>query len=211
MTTRVFLLRHAQTDRPDVFHGYESDAGLSDLGYRQAAAIAPIIASLKPDCIWSSGMRRARLTAEPIALACGLPLHIEPELHERKVGILVGTPNSGEIGIWPATLKEWISGNTRAAQQDAESFDAIRDRVLPAWHRIMQGLDGRSVAIVAHGIVIRVLLLSLLEGYSVADWEKVGRIQNVSISEIIGSGENWKPVRIGEVPPEVQALSKQRE
>ncbi len=208
MPTRVLLMRHAQTDRPDVFHGFESDAGLSELGYRQAAAIAPVIAAIEPDAIWSSGMRRARLTAEPIAAACGLLLQIEPELHERKVGILVGTPNSAEVGIWPPTLKEWKEGHTASAHPGAESFDAIRERVLPAWRRIVEKFDGKTVVIVAHGIVIRVLLLSLLEGYTVADWDRLGRIQNVSISEITGSGASWKPLRIGETMPEIEALAK---
>ena len=207
MPTRVLLLRHAQTDRPEVFHGFESDTGLSDLGYRQGATIASLIARLNPDGLVSSGMRRARLTAEPIAAACGLTLQIEPLLHERKVGALVGTPTVGELGIWPETLREWMAGNTAAASEGAESFDEIRTRVLPAWHAIAARFENQTVAIVAHGIVIRVLLLSLLESHTVADWERVGRIQNVSISELIDSGGTWKAVRIGEVPPEVRALS----
>ena len=40
MTTRVFLLRHAESADPTVFHGYESDVDLSERGVRQAEAIA---------------------------------------------------------------------------------------------------------------------------------------------------------------------------
>src|SRR5436309_841155 len=88
MPTRVYLLRHAETANPAVFHGAESDVGLSERGHRQAEAIARYFAALGPDVVVSSAMRRARDTAQPIAAACGLPLIVEPELHERRVGVL---------------------------------------------------------------------------------------------------------------------------
>ena len=37
---RVFLMRHAETSVPGVFHGAESDIGLSDRGIEQAKAAA---------------------------------------------------------------------------------------------------------------------------------------------------------------------------
>ena len=58
MPTRVWLMRHAETCRPDVFHGFESDVDLSELGYRQAAAVAPVIAAHRPDFICCSAMLR---------------------------------------------------------------------------------------------------------------------------------------------------------
>ena len=72
MPTRVYLLRHAETANPYVFHGAESDVGLSDKGRRQADAIAPYLAAKLPDVVVSSNMLRARATALPIARASGL-------------------------------------------------------------------------------------------------------------------------------------------
>lgn len=201
-------MRHAQTDRPGIFHGYESDADLSPLGYRQAAVMAPVVASWKPDAIISSGMRRARLTAEPMAAACGLSLRIEPELHERKVGVLVGTSATSEWGIWPDTLRHWLDGDTGHAPEGAESFDAIQARVLPVWERITTEFASRSVVIVAHGIVCRVILLSVAEGYSLKDWPRLGRVANVSYSELQKEEGKWKAIRIGEVHPVVRELEE---
>src|SRR5207248_7196830 len=84
--TRVLLLRHAETAAPHLFHGAESDVGLSERGHWEAAAIAPILAQEKPVAVISSAMRRAVETAEPIARACGVPLSIEAGLHERRIG-----------------------------------------------------------------------------------------------------------------------------
>ncbi len=85
MPTRVLLLRHAESANPLIFHGAESDVGLSERGWRQAKVIAPVLAAQTPDVLISSAMRRARETAQPIARACGLPVRIEADLHERRV------------------------------------------------------------------------------------------------------------------------------
>src|SRR3954451_13142256 len=83
LLTRVFLIRHAETARPNVFHGFESDTDLGPRGYRQAAVLGPVVAALKPDVLVCSNMLRARKTVQEIAHATGLPVQIEPLLHER--------------------------------------------------------------------------------------------------------------------------------
>lgn len=209
--TRVYLIRHAETARPDVFHGFESDVDLGARGYRQATALAPVVAGLKPDVLVSSGMLRARRTAEAISRGCGLPVRVEALLHERKVGGMQGTPIQGEFGVWPDTLARWVAGDTGYAPPGMESFDQIRDRVLPVWDRITGESAGKTLAVVAHGIVIRVILLSVAEGYNAADWPRLGRIPNASISEVTGSGRSWRLVRVGEVPSEVRRANESAE
>jgi probable phosphoglycerate mutase len=206
MSTRVFLIRHAESAHPDVFHGYESDTDLGPRGYRQAAALGPVVAGLRPDVLVSSAMLRARVTAAAIAAASGLPIRVEPLLHERKVGDLQGRPVHGEFGVWPDTLARWVAGDTTYAPAGTESFDQIRDRVLPVWDRVTQENQDKTLAIVAHGIVIRVVLLSVVEGYNAADWPRLGRIANASISEVTGSARAWRAVRIGFVPDEVMKV-----
>jgi probable phosphoglycerate mutase len=199
-------MRHAETAEPGVFHGFESNVDLGARGYLQAEAVAPFIAALKPDVLVSSNMLRARRTADILARACQLPVRIEPELHERKVGNMQGTPVQGEFGVWPETLARWVAGETNYAPAGMESFNQIRDRVLPVWNRVTLENKGKSIVIVAHGIVCRVILLNILEGYNAADWARLGRIQNVSISEVIENGRSWQAERIGYVPDEVRKI-----
>jgi probable phosphoglycerate mutase len=203
MPTRVLLLRHAESADPTVFHGAESDVGLSERGLRQAEAIAPVLAAESPHVIVASGMRRARLTAEPIARACGLPLAIEPDLHERRVGAMSGLPNHLPEGLWPDTLRRWTAGETDYAPEGAESFDAIRQRVLPVWQRLTADADGRTLVIVCHGVVCKVLLLTLLPGHSARDWHQLGPIRNVGIHELLGTEGRWQAVRLNAVPDAV--------
>jgi probable phosphoglycerate mutase len=196
MPTRVLLLRHAETADPSIFHGAESDVGLGDRGRRQAVAVASYLAGLSPDVVVSSAMRRARDTVTPIALACGRTPLIEPLLHERRVGPLSGTPNQLPDGPWPYTLRRWMAGDTAYAPEGAESFDDIRDRVLPVWRRLTNDHAGKTLVVVAHGVVCKVLLLTLLPGRSVADWQHLGPIHNIAVSELVFEGGIWQALRI---------------
>lgn len=198
MPTRVLLLRHAESSLPNVFLGAETDVGLSERGRRQAEAVAPHVAACRPDVLISSGMRRALETAEPIARACNLAVQIERDLHERRVGALTGQPMDRD-GIWAETVRRWIGGATGYASPGAESFDAVKARVLPVWQRLTTEHAGRTVAVIAHGHVCRVLLLSLLPGYSVADWPSIGPIRNAAVNELVAEADAWRAVRINDV------------
>jgi broad specificity phosphatase PhoE len=199
MPTRVLLLRHAESADPTVFHGAESDVGLSERGRRQAAAIAPAIAAYRPTLIVASAMRRALDTAAPIAVSCALSVRVELQLHERRVGALTGTPTAGPDGVWPDTLRRWVAGDTGYAPDGAESFDAIHARVLPVWQRLTTHYDGQTLVIVAHGVVIKTLLLSLLAGHSVADWHRLGPIRNVAVNELVQNAAGWQALRLNDV------------
>jgi probable phosphoglycerate mutase len=198
LPTRVFLLRHGESAAPDVFHGAESDIGLSDRGRRQAEAVATLLAGEHPTVVVSSAMQRARDTAGPIAAACRLPILLEPDLHERRVGALSGTPFAVREGVWPDTLARWMTGDTAYAPAGSESFDDIRRRVFPVWQRLVEVYEGQTIVIVAHGVVCKVLLLTLLEGYGPADWERVGPIRNVALTELVHIGEGWQALRLNE-------------
>src|SRR5438132_950785 len=116
MSTHILLVRHAETARPDLLHGSESDVDLSPRGERQAEALG------------RSAMLRARRTAEPISRATGLPVRIEPRLHERSIGVLAGQEKSVVkrlTDLWPGTIRRWKAGETGYATEGAESMDDI--------------------------------------------------------------------------------------
>ncbi|HEY7330265.1 MAG TPA: histidine phosphatase family protein [Gemmataceae bacterium] len=206
MPTRVLLLRHAEAANPQVFHGAEADVDLSERGRRQAEAIVPVLAREAPQVLVSSGMRRAIQTATPLARTCGLELQIEPKLHERRVGALVGTPTRGHEGVWPDTLRRWLAGDTGFALPGAESFDDIHRRVLPVWQRITTEHAEKTIVIVAHGVVCRVLLLSVLQEYSIGDWHDI-HIDNVAINELLQDSGSWRATRLNDLSPEVTNIA----
>jgi 2,3-bisphosphoglycerate-dependent phosphoglycerate mutase len=197
MTTRIMLLRHAESADPTVFHGSESDIDLSERGYRQAEAIAEELRGFEPAVVVSSAMIRARKTAAAIARICRVPHEIEAELHERRVGILSGLPFD-HGGIWSETARRWAAGETAYAHEGAESYDDVRDRTVPAWRRVVARHSGKRIAIVSHGVVCKVLIASLIPH---VNWETGGSIKNVGLNEVSLEADgvwrlhrlNWRP------------------
>ena len=205
--TRVWLARHAETTTPTVFHGAESDIGLSSHGERQALAAAEWFQTLRPTRLISSYMLRARRTAEPIARETGLPHLIESRFHERRIGDMSGQPFSTTDGFWPITVREWSSGNTAYTTPDAESFDDLRERLIDAWNDTMTAHAGERIVIIAHGVVCKVLLLCLLKDFGPKRWVELGRVPNLAVSELYGDSETgWHAEQILQVPPPVLAL-----
>ena len=171
--TRVWLCRHAETATPLVFHGAESDEVLSPLGVEQAAAAAEWFRTQNIDVVVSTKMRRAIATAEPIANSCRVAIDCEELLHERRVGALCGTSFSMSEGPWIDTLTHWTAGDTAFTTPGAESFDELKTRLLPAWERVIARHRGQRVVVVCHGIVVKVLLLSLLPGWDATRWHEL--------------------------------------
>jgi 2,3-bisphosphoglycerate-dependent phosphoglycerate mutase len=204
---RVWLVRHAETAAPTMFHGFESDIELGEHGHRQARAAAEWFAELRPTAVVSSAMRRAVETAAPIAAACGVPHLHEPLLHERRVGPLSRQPRAEADAIWNDTITRWLAGETAYAFPGMESFDELRDRTLPAFRRVVEAHPGGRVVIVCHGVVCKVLLLSLLRGYGPADWVKIGSIPNLAVSEIVPDADLWAARQLLVLPPTVAAVN----
>ena len=204
---RVWLTRHAETATPMLFHGYESDVGLSDLGRRQALAASGWFRDKSLTAVVSSGMTRAVATAAPTAQVCGLPHTVEFGLHERKVGALCGVEFSMTEGPWAETVARWSAGDTAYTTPGAESFDDVKARVLAAWGNVVAAHPGGDVLVVAHGVLCKFLLLSMLPGWDATGWVTLGRVANLSVTELVPHEGGWRAASLLRVPPPVADLS----
>lgn len=143
-TRRFYYLRHGQTET----NAYRLVAGsldvdLTALGREQALAAAKMLAREPITQIYSSPLKRARHTAEPIAEALDLPVTIIAEIAERNWGDLEGKPRgSRRKGIMPS---------------GAETTEEFTHRVLCGFSRI----DTDVPLLVAHSGVFRVLCRTL--------------------------------------------------
>jgi broad specificity phosphatase PhoE len=75
--TTLYLVRHGDKIRA------AGDFGLTELGKRQARAVAAYFATLPITKLYSSPLQRAQETAQAISQRIGLPIQIEPRLRER--------------------------------------------------------------------------------------------------------------------------------
>jgi 2,3-bisphosphoglycerate-dependent phosphoglycerate mutase len=189
--TRVLLLRHAETSEPNIFHGAESDIGLSDWGEKQAVLLADHLRSRKPDALYCSAMRRAIATAEPIGRACALTPTIVPSLHERRIGPLSGLSRDKGWATYAESRRRWMAGELEFTHEGGESFADIRRRVLPFFQKLPGRHPGKTIIVVAHGVVIRVVLLSLIDDLKAGDFDRIA-IDFASINDLGWDGQRWR-------------------
>jgi broad specificity phosphatase PhoE len=189
--TRVLLLRHAETSEPNIFHGAESDIGLSAWGQKQAVLLADHLRSRMPEVLYCSAMRRAVATAEPIGRACDLSPTIVPSLHERRIGRLSGLSRNEGWSIYAESRRQWMAGNLESTHEGGESFADIRRRVLPFFHELPVHHPGKTIIVVAHGVVIRVVVLSLIDGLDAGDFDRIA-IDFASINDLGWDGQRWR-------------------
>ena len=135
---------------------------LSELGRRQAAALAEVCRGLQAEAIFCSPLQRARETAEPIAAALGLPVRVEPCFMEIKVGIFQGHSRDELDRVYPEQYARWRSGDPDYVVPGGESRRALMQRGREAFELIAQ-LDFRRVIVVSHGAILAAAFKSLLE------------------------------------------------
>ena len=83
----IFLIRHALADyTTGVPYHIAPGPGLSETGYAEAAAIAPLLAPCGIERVVSSPMRRCLQTAEPLCAALGIEPLLDDDLGEMTTG-----------------------------------------------------------------------------------------------------------------------------
>jgi broad specificity phosphatase PhoE len=139
-----YYLRHGETEAnaARIIAG-SLDVDLTALGREQALIAARTLAREPISAVYSSPLRRARETAEPVAEALRLPVTLIAEIAERNWGDLEGKPRDTRV-----------RGNRPAG---SESIQEFRTRVLAGLRRI----TGGTPLIVAHSGVFRVLCHTL--------------------------------------------------
>lgn len=169
--TSVFLIRHADYDhRPSAAGEAASDHGLSELGRRQAQALADRLArtrEIAADALYCSTLPRARQTAERIAPVLGCTPVALPGLCEWDSG-------NEAIGIDRFVA---LFRSLRPEQRRRHRFHPGAETIAEFAERVARTLDGllaqserRTIVIVAHGGVVEAAFCHFL-GYGPGPYE----------------------------------------
>lgn len=142
-----WFLRHGETDwnAQGISQG-NVDIPLNATGIAQARAAAEKLCNRGIATIVSSTLSRARVTAEFVGEALGLPIALDADLREVAFGVQEGQAMSG----WFA---DWVSG--AFTPEGAETFAALRHRAVAAANRATT--QPPAVLVVAHGALFRSL------------------------------------------------------
>lgn len=158
---RLLLIRHGQT--PGNVLGQLDTAhpgpGLTELGERQAEALARSLARLEISRLYASTLIRTQLTAAPLAGRRGLDVTVLDGLHEIEAGALEKLTDRESHLRYLGTVFGWAAGELDRRMPTGPSGHDFLARFDDAVARIAAaatGPAGGTVAVVSHGAAIRV-------------------------------------------------------
>ena len=156
---RLLLIRHGQT--PGNVLGQLDTAhpgpGLTDLGERQAAALARSLANEQIDLLFASTLIRTQLTAAPLAAAQDLDVEVLEGLREIEAGSLEKLTDRESHLRYLGTVFSWAAGELDLRMPAGPSGQDFFDRYDASIARIAEAAgNSATVAVVSHGAAIRV-------------------------------------------------------
>ena len=150
--TRLILLRHGQSEA-NLAHWFagHTDAFLTELGHRQAAAAADyLLAHEHIDAIYASDLTRAMDTARPTAAAFSLPITPERGLREIFAGEWEGVPFSRLDTDYHDDRAKWYDDLSHALCTGGETVAEVFTRVGETAVRIAEANEGKTVLLASH-------------------------------------------------------------
>lgn len=181
---RLIIVRHGESEWNRI-HRYQGqlDAPLSELGLRQAEALADRLKGEQIDQIYSSRLQRAALTAQAIAAHhTAVPFEYSDALLEIHHGEWQGKFADEILTAYADGLREWREHPTRSQMPGGESFSNVLKRTLDFREQICERHEGQTVLVSTHDVVVKILVADALG----MNMDRINRIwvTNASISVI---------------------------
>lgn len=187
LPTEVFLCRHGETDW-NLDHKLQghTDIPLNDSGREQAQAIADALKSKQLAAVWTSPLLRAKDTAAAIATSVGVPLQVDERFKERNLGIMEGRTGKELEKEHPNVWNAWNTMAEMPPESLCEPEASVIARVEAGLFDLRAANPGKSVAVVAHGAVLRCLCKQ--------------KFSNASITTLsVGPDRSWQIVNLDDV------------
>jgi broad specificity phosphatase PhoE len=196
---RIFLIRHGETEwnHEDRWQGH-SDVALNAAGRDQATRLARRLAETgtRFDRLYSSDLRRAWETAEPIGAALELRPIAAPALREIDLGVWAGKTRAEIARAFP---QDWARLQTGEdfRRGGGETFAVFQRRVLNWLEGVARDRPGRTICAVTHGGCVRAILLHALSlGW--IDRRQIPSIRNASVSILEQAPDGWNILTMNE-------------
>ncbi len=168
----IVLTRHGQVEGidPPRFRG-RMELALTDAGRRQAKALADAIARrFRIDAVLTSPMQRCRDTGAAIAESCGVRDTVLPDIDDFDYGQWQWKTHAEAQAEFPSAFALWKRAPQWMRFPGGESLQDVASRTADALRGIRDQYHGKTVALVAHDSVNRVILLQALDMPLSAYW-----------------------------------------
>ena len=161
--TSLYLVRHGQTawNKEEIFRG-RTDVPLDETGLRQAELAGEYFKGLEIHGIYSSPLARAWQTAQKIASRHSHQVQPLEGIIDMSFGNWEGHPHEEIRKMDPETYRLWREEPHRARLPGGESLDEVRVRAMAAVEEVIQSNSGRTLVLVSHRVVNKVLICGIL-------------------------------------------------
>ena len=164
--TTLYLIRHGATpaneSRPRILQGSGVDESLSQTGQKQAELVAEYLSAFPIDAIFSSPLKRAGETAQAIAARHGLTVATVEEIREVNVGRWERMDWASIEREFPEQYQLYVQDPATYGYFGGECTKEVVARTSPAFDELLRANVGRTIAVVAHSVVNRTWLTTLL-------------------------------------------------
>lgn len=170
--TKVYLVRHGQTEwnKKLTFRG-RIDIPLNEIGHREAEAISEALKDKNIEVIYTSPLTRSIETAKPIAKLFHLEIVPIQGLVDISYGDWEGLTFNEVKKRYSDQYKKWEKRPDLVRFPNGETLNEVRDRSFRAFKNIVKENPGKSILIIPHRVINKVLICSILALSNSHFWE----------------------------------------
>ena len=173
-------------------------------GVQQIQKIAPLVATLEPDAIYTSPLRRAVQTAKVVAAETRLPICKSEGLNEIAYGEWAG--RYFEDLIDDELYRRFIKSPAKTILPGGETISDVQRRGLEVIEEAAQKIPGGRFLFVSHGDVIRAILCHYMK-LPLNEYRRL-RFDNGSLSAL-QTDRRWAEIKYVNYLHEIILASKE--
>ncbi len=160
---RLYFVRHGQSEAnvQKVISNRDLLHPLTELGRRQAEALADSLSDVSLAGIYSSPIMRAEQTAQIVASRIGLPVEIVDALREPDCGIMEGRSDEEAWAEHDRVVCDWVVQRRFDSRiEGGESYDDLRARFVPFVDRLVAAhrATDHNILAITHGSLLYLML-----------------------------------------------------
>jgi glucosyl-3-phosphoglycerate phosphatase len=188
---RLVLLRHGRSayNQAGIWQG-QADIPLDDLGRVQVKVAAEYLVAEQPVAVVASDLSRGRDTGQAVAEAAGVALTLDRRLREIDVGVWQHRTDADIAASGDGDALAAYRRGEDVAAGGAERLSDVGRRGAEALAEHAASVDGGTVVVASHGVVLRCGALTLL-GVPRALWNVLGGLPNCGWGVIVPKRAGW--------------------
>ena len=161
--TRIYLVRHGTTDwnKEEIFRG-RAECKLNETGKAEAKALALYFEEVPIEGVYSSPLSRAMETARPTAESKGREVVPDPAFTDLDFGAWQGLPLKEAQEKYPDLYRLWREQPGAVSFPRGENLAQVRNRTWEGLNRLAEENPKRTILIVTHRVVTKVLICAAL-------------------------------------------------